>query len=194
VLLDLEDHAVLVADTGVKHALAPAIAGTEQARTPASSAYNQRRAECEEAARLLGVKALRDATPDEVAELPAALRPRAEHVVNENARVLAAVSALELGGLARFGVLMNRSHDSLRDRYQVSCVELDLLVDLLRAQPGVLGARMTGGGFGGSTVSLVERARLTAVIAAVGPAYAARVGHPPRFLVSAAGAGAREVQ
>jgi galactokinase len=131
--------AVLVIDSGV-------------ARSLAASGYNRRRAECEEAARKLGVKSLRDV--DEVRfvdELPDVLRRRARHVVTENARVLAAVDCREP---VEFGELMNASHASLRDDYEVSTPELDRLVALLQAQPDVFGARLTGAGFGGACVAL----------------------------------------
>lgn len=133
---------ILIVDSGVKHALA------------ASSGYNQRRAECEEAARLLGVKALRDIIdPQDVESLPEPLRRRARHVVTENNRVLAASQALSA---PRFGELMNASHASQRDDYEVSVIEVDTLVGILQATPGVFGARLTGGGFGGACVALVE--------------------------------------
>jgi galactokinase len=121
-------------------------------RTLAASKYNERRAECEEAARKLGVKALRDVVdPAALDVLPETLRRRARHVVLENLRVLEAADGVSA---ARFGELMNASHDSLRDDYEVSIPELDRLVSLLRATPGVLGARLTGAGFGGACVAL----------------------------------------
>jgi galactokinase len=121
-------------------------------RTLAASKYNERRAECEEASRKLGIQALRDVTdPAAVETLPEPLRRRARHVVLENARVLEAAQGVSA---ERFGELMNASHDSLRDDYEVSIPELDRLVDALRAAPDVLGARLTGAGFGGATVAL----------------------------------------
>jgi galactokinase len=121
-------------------------------RTLAASKYNERRSECEEASRKLGVKALRDVTdPQLVEQLPEPLRRRARHVVLEDLRVLEAAKGVSA---ERFGELMNASHDSLRDDYEVSIRELDLLVDALRAAPGVLGARLTGAGFGGACVAL----------------------------------------
>jgi hypothetical protein len=124
-------------------------------RTLAASKYNERRAECEEASRKLGVTALRDVQdPAAVESLPEPLRRRARHVVQENLRVLEAA-----GGVSaeRFGELMNASHFSLRDDYEVSIPELDELCALLRAQPGVVGARLTGAGFGGACVALCKR-------------------------------------
>jgi len=119
-------------------------------RTLASSAYADRRRECAAAAAALDVASLRDARPDQVRNLP-----RARHVVSENARVLEAVTALRAADGARLGRLLGASHASLRDDYEVSTPELDLLVGLLVAQ-GALGARLTGAGFGGCVIALVE--------------------------------------
>ncbi|OUL22917.1 galactokinase [Nostoc sp. RF31YmG] len=131
---------ILVIDSGVP-------------RTLASSGYNQRRAECEEAARSLGVKALRDITDaSNVKELPEPLRRRARHVVTENNRVLEVLQGVSS---ERFGELMNASHASLRDDYEVSVPALDTLVEILQKTPGVFGARLTGAGFGGACVALV---------------------------------------
>jgi len=133
------DAGLIVIDSGV-------------ARKLAASKYNERRAECEEAARRLGVRALRDVRdPEAVEALPAPLRQRARHVVRENLRVLEAAAGVSA---ARFGELMNASHASLRDDYEVSIPELDELCALLRAAPGVYGARLTGAGFGGACVAL----------------------------------------
>lgn len=137
-----------------------------------TSAYNERRAQCEEAARILAKRfnlpensQLRDFTlaqlEEAAGELPPVLLKRARHVISENERVLKAVEYLEggfsnPGDLAAFGQLLNQSHASLRDDYEVSVPQVDLLVDLAQQQPGVIGARMTGGGFGGCTVNVVE--------------------------------------
>jgi galactokinase len=132
---------ILVIDSGV-------------ARSLAGSKYNERRAECEQAAQLLGVKALRDITDSAAIEkLPQPLRRRARHVVSENNRVLRAV---KLTDAAPFGELMNASHSSLRDDYQVSISQLDQLVELLQGQSAVHGARLTGAGFGGACVALCQ--------------------------------------
>ena len=121
-------------------------------RTLAGSRYNERRAECEAAAGLLGVAALRDvADPGALAALPSPLRERARHVVHENLRVLEAAAGV---AARRFGQLMDASHASLRDDYAVSIAALDALCDCLRAQPAVYGARLTGAGFGGACVAL----------------------------------------
>jgi galactokinase len=124
-------------------------------RRLASSGYNDRRAACEEAARLLGVAALRDATLEQVAALPEELRKRARHVVTENARTLAAADALGAGDLETVGELMLESHVSMRDDYEIVPAELDDLAARVRAVDGCYGSRLTGGGFGGCTVALV---------------------------------------
>ncbi|HMC15282.1 MAG TPA: galactokinase [Albitalea sp.] len=142
-LVDLPAQSeVLVLDSGIARALA-------------ASGYNQRRAECEEACRLLDVPMLRD-VPDALAveALPEPLRRRARHVVSENARVLRAVEPI---AAEDFGALMNDSHASLRDDYEVSTPQLDRLVELLQSQPAVHGARLTGAGFGGACVALCEQ-------------------------------------
>jgi galactokinase len=158
---------VLVLDSGV-------------ARTLAGSGYNQRRAECEAAAKQLGRASLRDVeSAAELDVLPELLRRRARHVFTENARVLAAA---ECSDPAAFGELMNASHASLHYDYEVSTPELDELVALLQAQPGVHGARLTGAGFGGACVALCRADALDEVAAAVLPQYAA-AGHKGRQLV-----------
>lgn len=130
-------------------------------RTLAGSGYNQRRAECEEAARMLGVPALRDVMdPEAVNQLPDPLNKRAHHVITENKRVLKATEGL---AASVFGALMNASHTSLRDEYQVSVPALDRLVELLQKTPGVFGARLTGAGFGGACVALVTAGRAEAI-------------------------------
>lgn len=144
---------ILVIDSGVP-------------RTLAGSGYNQRRAECEEAARLLGVKALRDISdPQAVEGLPEPLRRRARHVVTENNRVLEVVQIVENPetSLQRFGELMNASHASLRDDYEVSVPALDTLVAMLQETNEVFGARLTGAGFGGACVALVTAGKAGAI-------------------------------
>jgi galactokinase len=135
----------------------------------AANEYNQRRADCETAARILsaripGVKTLRDVSLEDLerhaADLPGTVYRRAHHVVTENARVLAARVALEKSDPGLFGALMKQSHASLRDDYNVSCAELDILVELASNSAGVYGSRMTGGGFGGCTISLVAAERV----------------------------------
>jgi galactokinase len=149
-------------------------------RTLAASGYNQRRAECEEAARRLGVAALRDVKDIAVADsLPEPLRSRVRHIVSENARVLLAV---DCSNAHDFGLLMNASHASLRDDYQVSVPELDYLVALLQAHPRVYGARLTGAGFGGACVALCEPEALQEIAAVVLRDYE-RAGFQGRLLV-----------
>lgn len=158
---------VLVIDSGVP-------------RTLAASGYNQRRAECEEAARLLGVKALRDITnPQAVEVLPEPLRRRARHVITENNRVLEAVQGVSA---QRFGELMNASHISLRDDYEVSVTALDTLVSMLQETTGVFGARLTGAGFGGASVALVAEKQAKAIAQNVLERYN-RAGYSGRVLV-----------
>jgi galactokinase len=151
-LLIPESVKLVVSNTMVKHELA-------------SSEYNRRRADCEEAVRRLagvlpGIRALRDVRLEELQQHREALSEvtykRALHIVSENARVLDSAEALRSGDIVRFGKRMAESHRSLRDLYEVSCRELDLMVDLAYQQRGVYGARMTGGGFGGATINLVD--------------------------------------
>ncbi|HEX6277884.1 MAG TPA: galactokinase [Polyangiaceae bacterium] len=186
--LDLRGKKLVVCDTTVKHDLA-------------SSAYNERRAECEEAVRLLrsvlpDIAALRDvdvATFERHASLlPATVRRRARHVVTENARTLRAVEALTSGDFEEFGRLMHASHVSLRDDYEVSCPELDLAVDEALALPGVFGARMTGGGFGGCAIALVANEAAGALIERVSKALAERFGLSAHAFATDAADGARE--
>lgn len=149
-------------------------------RTLAGSGYNQRRAECEEAAQLLKVKALRDITDaDAVQELPEPLRRRARHVVTENNRVLQAVQEVSS---SRFGELMNASHASLRDDYEVSVPALDTLVGMLQKTPGVFGARLTGAGFGGACVALVAAGEGKAIATNILEQYN-QAGYTGRILV-----------
>jgi galactokinase len=153
-------------------------------RTLAASKYNERRAECEAAASLLGVASLRDVQdPAAVETLPSPLRERARHVVTENARVLEASGGVDA---RRFGALMNASHFSLRDDYAVSIAALDDLTALLRQQEAVFGARLTGAGFGGACVALCASGEGGAAGAAVLQRYqAASPGtlHTARLLI-----------
>ena len=157
--------ALVVVNTTVRHELA-------------SSEYNLRREQCEQAAALLG-RPLRDATLEQAQSLPEPARRRARHVISENDRVVRFVTACESGNLEEAGRLMYASHSSLRDDYQVSCAELNFLVDAARGLPGVLGARMTGGGFGGSTVNLVRPERVQEFVRLLSKAYTERFGMEP---------------
>ena len=180
---------LVICNTMVKHSLA-------------SSAYNERRAQCEAGVRhfaqyLPDVKALRDVTIEQLdqfgRDLPEVIYRRCRHVITENARVLAAADALEQHDLARFGALMAESHASLRDDYEVSSRELDLMVELARRLGGVYGARMTGGGFGGSTVNLVATETVAEFKKTVPRDYQRIVGLKPEIYVSEPSDGAEEI-
>ena len=151
----------------------------------AESGYNERRAQCDAAVAAIAaagfqVNSLRDVTPAMLEALDGTLDPlllaRARHVVEENARVLGAVAALETGDMPRMGRLLSESHASLRDLYEVSSPELDALVEIAESVPGVLGSRLTGAGFGGSTITLVRRDAVRSLIDAVHERYPARTG------------------
>ena len=178
VIMNGQNMTVVICDTGVKHELA-------------SSAYNERRQQCEQAVKLLQqqnheIRSLRDVTVADFEKhqdrLPEPLRRRARHVVWENERTLSAVSALKEGDVDRLGELMDLSHQSLRDDYEVSCRELDLMVELARQQEGVTGARMMGGGFGGSTVNLVPQDNVDEFRRAVSESYQRATGLVPTII------------
>jgi galactokinase len=167
-----------------------------------ASAYNERRAQCDAAVAAIarfepGVVALRDVTPamlDAVRDRldPLAVR-RAQHVVDEDRRVLDTITAFEAGDLAAVGQLFYASHASLRNLYEVSSPELDALVEIARGTPGVVGARLTGAGFGGCTINLVRRDAVGAFREAVLRDYPARTGLTPRVFEVEASAGARRL-
>ena len=168
------------------------IINSEVRRSLAFSAYNERRAECQQAvehfARLdSAVCSLRDVSPEMFAahedELSPVVKRRCRHVITENQRTLDAAAALGTDNLAEFGILMMKSHDSLRRDFEVSCPELDVLVKLACDTDGVLGSRMTGAGFGGCTVSLVHRDAVPAVIKSLDAHYAPRFKLQPRVFV-----------
>ncbi|WP_370289495.1 galactokinase [Nocardioides sp.] len=175
------DLVLLVTDSRVRHSLADGDGG-----------YAQRRRECEDAARALGVQLLAEATAEDLArtELPPALAARARHVITEQQRVSEAVEALEQGAWTTLGALMDASHESLRHDFEVTVPATDLAVDAARSA-GALGARMTGGGFGGSTVALVRAADLDAVQEAIDVAFAAEALRPPTHHAVVPAAGAR---
>lgn len=184
--LDLEAYRVVLFQSGVQRGLA-------------GSGYNDRRAACERGVELLrgrypDIVALRDVTPEMLEEakllLPDVVYKRCYHVVHEIARVQAGVAALRRGALQEFGEMMYASHAGSRDWYEVSVPELDVLVAAAQAAPGALGARVTGAGFGGCTVNLVEAARADACIAHVQKAFAARFGRTPEALVCRSADGA----
>lgn len=180
------EYVIGVADTGVKHGLV-------------ASEYNARRAECEEGVRRLqmvlpDIRALRDVSAEQLAThaalLPERVARRSRHVVSENARVLAAVAALRRGDLAALGDLMYASHASLCDDYEVSVPELDALVEAARGVRGVVGSRMTGGGFGGSAVTLMERRAAGQWERSVRRSFREQFGRAPTTFITAAAAGA----
>ena len=158
------------------------------------SAYNERRAQCEAAARFFGVPALRDVTADQfaarAAELDDVTRRRARHVITENERTLAAAEAMRQDDPAALGALMDASHVSMRDDFEISRWEMDAMVAIARAHPACWGARMTGGGFGGCAVALVQTAQAVAFADAVAAAYQARTGLTPTLYVCEAADGA----
>ena len=185
--LEQRGVAIAIVDSGMRRGLV-------------DSKYNARREECETAVRhlrrLLGrdLKSLRDVNPIEfnavARDLPDDIRARARHVISENERVLRGVDALEEGNLAVFGKLMNQSHQSLKDDFNVSIPQLDLLASLAQKTPGVLGARMTGAGFGGCTVNLVEIKALATFRDTVLNGYRERAGKEATLWVCEAVAGA----
>ena len=190
-LLPVPDNVrLIICNTMVKHALA-------------SSAYNERREQCEIGVKIIGrhfpnVSALRDVTLEQLEqvkdELPEVVYRRCRHVVTENRRVLAAGEALEKGDLDEFGRLMAESHRSLRDDYEVSSRELDLMVEFARRVEGVYGARMTGGGFGGCTVNLVAVERVEEFRELVLASYEEAMKVRPDIYVCTASDGAEEVR
>jgi len=171
-----EGLALLVMNTGVSHALA-------------DGAYADRRRDCETACAELGVGSLREVAPGEVPAGEETWKRRARHVTSENARVESFLEAAAQLDWDRAGALMTASHRSLRDDYAVSCAELDLTVDVALAQ-GALGARLTGGGFGGCAIALVPEGRVSAVTTALGTAYSKQGWDPPTFLTAEAAEGA----
>jgi galactokinase len=188
----MPDVDLVICDSGVTH-------------SNAASEYNQRRAECEQGLSLLRRfspdlkegSALRDVTPLNLEQaresLPEVLYRRCRHVVSENVRTLEAAAALGSGDAESLGRLMCQSHRSLSEDYQVSCPELDLLVRMALEQPGVLGSRMTGGGFGGWTVNLVRKAEVENFKKVLTSRYEREMGHSPAILIVHASEGAREV-
>lgn len=177
---------------------------TNKKRELTDSKYNERRAESEEALALLqenvDVETLGDLTVPQF-EAAAAdfekdhalVTKRARHAVSENQRTIAAKAALQAHDLVQFGELLTASHASLRDDFEVSGIELDTLVETALRQPGVLGARMTGAGFGGSAIALVEKDQVPAVTTAVGDVYTAEIGYQPAFFVAEIVAGTHEI-
>lgn len=184
---DLQDYRILIMNTNKRRGLT-------------DSKYNERRAECEAALALLQTKAeisnLCDLTVAEFAAIADVLTDqnlyqRAQHVIGENERVKLAVSVLEQGDLSAFGKLLNQSHISLRDDFAVTGKELDVIVELAWQQDGVLGARMTGAGFGGCAIALVHYEKIDAVKQAIAAGYQAKIGYPADFYVAQIGDGTK---
>jgi len=182
----LEDAKIVITNSKVKHSLV-------------DSAYNDRRSECETALKELKavtkISSLGELSEEEYeahkdAIKDAVRQKRAKHAVYENQRTVRAVEALKNQDVELFGKLMNASHESLRYDYEVSCKEIDILVDLAQAMPGVLGSRITGGGFGGCTVSIVKNDAVDAFISEIGKTYQEKVGHEAEFYVVDIGDGA----
>lgn len=185
----LNDAKIVITNSKVKHSLV-------------NSAYNDRRNECETALKELKevteIQTLGDLTEEEFEIHKQAIkdpvrRKRAKHAVYENQRTLRAVEALKNQDIKLFGQLMNASHTSLRDDYEVSCKEIDILVDLAQAMPHVLGSRITGGGFGGCTVSIVKNDTVDKFVDEIGKAYEKKVGHKAEFYVVDIGDGAKAI-
>ena len=185
----LNDAKIVITNSKVKHSLV-------------DGKYNERRTQCEEALKALqtkvDIKALGDLTNEQFEELKDVIGDevkirRAHHAVYENQRTIEAVKSLKEGDIEHFGELMNQSHISLRDDYEVSCEEIDILVDLAWKIPGVIGSRITGGGFGGCTVSIVKNDAVDTFINEIGPKYAKEVGHEAEFYIVDIGNGASEI-
>ncbi|MFB5268065.1 galactokinase [Paenibacillus enshidis] len=207
-----KDHAILLMCDTLEYKKVPfktgnyklIIGNTNKRRGLVDSAYNERRTQCVEALDILrkempSLEYLAQLTEEQFKVLEnriedETVRRRARHVVEENARVLASVEALGKNDLVTFGQLMNASHDSLRDLYEVSCTELDVMVEEARRIPGTLGARMTGAGFGGCTVSLVHEGDVDQFVKQVGEAYKTRTGLEGSFYVCGVGDGVKELK
>lgn len=201
-----EEHAIFLDTADLSYEYAPVklgskkivIMNTNKKRGLGDSKYNERRSECEEALKELkqavDIQSLGELTQEQFEQYKDRIgssvrRKRARHAVYENQRTIKAVQALKNNNLEEFGRLMNASHDSLRDDYEVTGIELDTLVEEARKQPGVIGARMTGAGFGGCSVSIVEEDAVEAFQEKVGAAYTAKIGYAPDFYVVEIGGG-----
>ena len=198
------DHAVLIDCRSLDLRQVPLPAGTlvvvldtGTRRGLVDSAYNERRAQCESAAKTFGVKALRDVTlagfGERADELDQTTCRRARHVISENERTLRAVEAMSQDDAAAMGELMNESHTSLRDDFEVSSKELDAMAECAQDLDGCCGARMTGAGFGGCAVALIREDAKESFVADVGAAYARATGHTPNIYVCKATDGAQVV-
>lgn len=185
----LKDAKIIITNSKVKHSLV-------------DSAYNTRRQECADALAALqtvvSINSLGDLDMETFEKYKSVIgdpvkEQRAKHAVAENQRTIDAVAALKADNIELFGQLMNQSHISLRDDYEVSCEEIDILVDLAWNTPGVIGSRITGGGFGGCTVSIVKNDAIDTFIETIGAAYKEKVGHEAEFYTVEIGDGARRL-
>lgn len=185
----LEDAQIVIVNSKVKHSLV-------------NSAYNDRRNDCEEALKelqtVVDIKALGELTEDQFEKYKSAIKSdirvkRAKHAVYENQRTIKAVAALKAGDIETFGKLMNETHMSLRDDYEVSCSEVDVLVDIAWATEGVLGSRITGGGFGGCTVNIVKNDAVDAFVERIKKEYQEETGIEAEIYFANIGDGARKL-
>ena len=207
VAMGKKDHAIFLDTSNLSYEYAPCvldgakivITNSKVKHSLVDSAYNDRRNECAAALKALqselDIQTLGDLTPEEFEAHKSLIKDeiqlqRAKHAVYENQRTIDAVTALKAGDIERFGKLMNQSHISLRDDYDVSCEEIDILVDLAWKIPGVLGSRITGGGFGGCTVSIVKNESVDTFIETIGKTYLEKVGHEAEFYTVDIGDGA----
>lgn len=207
VAMGKKDHAIFLDTSDLSYEYAPCvldgakivITNSKVKHSLVDSAYNDRRNECAAALKALqselDIQALGDLTPEEFEAHKSLIKDeiqlqRAKHAVYENQRTIDAVTALKAGDIESFGKLMNQSHISLRDDYDVSCEEIDILVDLAWKIPGVLGSRITGGGFGGCTVSIVKDESIDTFIETIGKTYLEKVGHEAEFYTVDIGNGA----
>lgn len=207
VAMGKKDHAIFLDTSDLSYEYAPCvldgakivITNSKVKHSLVDSAYNDRRNECAAALKALqselDIQALGDLTPEEFEAHKSLIKDeiqlqRAKHAVYENQRTIDAVTALKAGDIERFGKLMNQSHISLRDDYDVSCEEIDILVDLAWKIPAVLGSRITGGGFGGCTVSIVKDESVDTFIETIGKTYLEKVGHEAEFYTVDIGDGA----
>ena len=207
-----EDHAIFLQCQTLEYKHVPVVlegkkivvSNTKKKHSLGASKYNERRQQCEDAFAILKTvmpdkNCLGEISVEEFEQHKDVLTDdillrRARHVITEDDRVLKSIDALKAGDIVKFGELMNGSHDSLRDDYEVTGVELDTMVEEARKIKGVLGSRMTGGGFGGCTVSIVEADAVDTFIAEVGKNYEARTGLKPEFYVTEIGDGGTEIK
>ena len=204
------DHALLLDCRSLAYKLAPipanlslVICNTMVKHSHAGGEYNTRRAEVEQATASLRahrpeIALLRDATPGDLEqwghEMPLNVLKRARHIITDSLRAQAAAAALERGDLAELGRLMAAAHASYRDDFEASCKEADLMVELANRQPGIIGARLTGGGFGGCTVNIVEQEHAAAFADAVASQYQAKTGIKPDVFQCHAADGAQQLR